>query len=232
MSKVGEWLQIAGLLAAAALLFFGDHIANLIRFDQDQVVGMIAAILAADFSARLYASYVERRQNGSFATFRSLPLDRAMQEARDLSGHVKSLRIFAISSGKIQPLVETMQIKAEVVQILLWRPWTGGAFQAQLAGFEAHISALEADWNELQRRGQFGSLSVKRYSELPGDYYILFDDKAVIIGTYRTNDVVYSLVDVNDTILIRADSEAGRRVIRNYSERFDSMAKIDWANVP
>lgn len=232
MTRVVEWLQIAGLAIAAALLFFGDYFANLFRFDEDQVVGMIAAILAADFSSRLYASYAERRQNGSFATFRSLPLDRAMQEARDGCGHIKSLRIFAISSGKIQPLIETMQIKAETVQVFLWRPWTGGTFQAQLAGFEAHIAALEADWNELQRRGQFGSLSVKRYSELPGDYYVLFDDKAVIIGTYRTNEVVYSLVDVNDTILIRADSEAGRRVIRNYSERFDSMAKIDWSAIP
>ncbi len=232
MTKLVEWLQIAGLLIAAALLFFGDYIANFFSFDRDQVVGMIAAILAADFSSRLYASYAERRQNGSFATFRSLPLDRAMQEARDACGHIKSLRIFAISSGKIQPLVETMEIKAETVQVLLWRPWSTGEFQTQLAGFEAHITALEADWRELQRRGQFGALSLKRYSELPGDYYILFDDKAVIVGTYRTNEVVYSLVDVNDTVLIRADSEAGRRVVRNYVERFDSMAKIDWANVP
>lgn len=231
MTKVVEWLQIAGLVVAAALLFFGDYFSNILSFDQSQVVGMIAAILAADFSSRLYAMYMERRQDGSSATFRSLPLDRAMQEARDACGHIKCLRIYAISSGKIEPLVETMQIKAETAQIMLWRPWAGGTFQAQLAGFEAHITALEADWNELQRRGQIGSVTIKRFSELPGDYYILFDDKAVIAGTYRTNDVVYSLVDVNDTVLIRADSEAGRRVIQNYVERFDSMAKIDWAAV-
>lgn len=142
MNRLIEWLQIAGLIIAAALLFFGEHFAELFKFDQSKIVAMIAAILAADFLSRMYSSYRNQKQNGTYATYRSLSLDRAITEAKLFCGHVKKVRIYAISSGKIQPLFETIGLRAEQVHILLWRPWASGAFFEQMSAFSHHISAL------------------------------------------------------------------------------------------
>lgn len=83
----------------------------------------------------------------------------------------------------------------------------------------------------METKGQFSKVEVKRYSELPGDYFILFDDKVLILGTYQVNEVVYSFVDVNDTVVFFGNSEAGRNIISNYSQRFDSANSVDWSGI-
>ncbi|WBQ09396.1 hypothetical protein L2D01_10855 [Hyphomonadaceae bacterium ML37] len=227
MLKALRVLELALILATAIILLFFQQISNFIEFDIIQVVGVLGALVAASTLSNLYYSWELRRSRNEQGSFAVSNLNEAVSTAMKSGKVFKKIRIYAISTGKLQPIFEGAGLRAKSIEILLWNPradqWS--RFES-LVGFADHIEHMIAQWRAMTERHLFELVSVERYASLPSDYFVVFDERCVIFGNYVPNPVIWSFVEVGEPLFATSDTESGRALIRSFIDRFDQSFVI------
>jgi hypothetical protein len=135
---------------------------------------------------------------------------------------IDHMRVFAISSGQIQPILAGQNFKANKCTLAL-RSFDGLTKDGQDEQFEIHIGQLIGEWQRMVTRGKITDLAVRRYNFPPTEYYLILDDAVIICGGYAFDSSNWSKVDVLDPFVILADSPDRAEYIKDIIQRHDSF---------
>jgi len=108
--------------------------------------------------------------------------------------------------------------------ILLLRGFKDG--DAEHAEFESQIILAVRDWQRLAKDGKISQLLIRSYDFLPTEYQVIFDDRAMLLGSYESDPTDYSEVKVRQPFYIDGANMDGRSMINDYRERFDALFAV------
>jgi hypothetical protein len=207
-----RWELVPIMLGAVLLLiwpYVGDK--ALSWLSQTQVAGVVIAAVFV-FLWRL-------DQHLASTTVLHASLSQCFERLVRRFNYVEHMRILAISTGKIQPLIESSRLNIARCEILLLK---GDATDPKSAdGFNNHIEHMIGEWRRLQKAGRIGALAIRRYTQVPTEYQAIFDRSAMIAGLYSPDPDNWSGVQVDDPWIVMDETVAGTELIAKYISRFD-----------
>lgn len=199
-SRVGLYVCITFLALLAFVLRLTDRVSELTR-----VVGA-----NTETQRRFISAATESTTRVS--------LDQAFRMAESMVSHCDKIRIYAISSKFISQLMIT-RFTAIEMELLLG---AAGSEADALLDSEVHLSVLYT-WVTRVRSAAIGSLTVRQYDFYPTEWYVLFDDRLMITGSYVFDEHEIGRTRTTDTAyVVRADDE-GEQLIASKLEAFDSL---------
>lgn len=132
---------------------------------------------------------------------------------------IKTLKILANLTNVTLPAFQDSNLNAVDVQLLLRKPNTN--LPQNEIRYYNHFEAIIEDWRSLEERDRIKKLEVKYFDFLTTDWQMIIDDKFIILGLNVPKRNDWKSFEIIDTILIAGDSEAGKSLIKKYTNRFD-----------
>lgn len=84
--------------------------------------------------------------------------------------------------------------------------------------------AVEYGWASLVRNGHIDKLWVYQYRFFPTEWYVIFDERLMLLGTYAFDEDAVGGAAPLEAVLVVHGSGAGREVIRAKIDAFDRLA--------
>ncbi len=209
-----------GLVVLVIVLCFWS---TLVQFapslDTKRVVGIGVAVLAG------FIFYFDKKLDqfkASATTVFHMDISDAIRKAIESKrGRVKVLRISAITSEVILPILRDVRIHIGECRIMLHRFDERGRIKdaGKLNGL---VADLRSKWRELQRAGTIGQLKVVLYDDVPMKYVITFDADVALFGGYAPDDESPHGNDFREPYVLLASSVENERVILKENDWFDT----------
>jgi len=235
MSQRG--MALAGFLAAyfpviAAVLAFG-----LDRFWEQWLKQFTAPILAGVLMVQL-AEFVRSEQSRQryeaillTATEKIDPvvsvhsIEGAFAEAFRLRPKPRKIRVFGLTSYKIQPLIESNvgEFPIESVQLLLADPheYLRGASHVDFIA-ESNLTICWK-WLGMVKKGLILKLHLNQFDFYPTEWYVILDEELVIVGHYRFDSDNIAKAATAGSVFMARNVGAGSRLIESYLSKFDHL---------
>jgi hypothetical protein len=229
-AKISKYVQLISLAALAIVLLFWPFFEALApSLNLKQIASIMMAVLAGAylyFDDRLSDIIRGPRDTVSNGKM-SECVDRALRSHR----HVKHLRVYALSSETIQPIIEDSEIHIDKCTLLLRAYPEEGRPGA--ASYNRRIEERIREWEQMKAKGFIKELEVSRFEAEPTVYVVIFDDRAMMIGNYYICDHVPSGTEYLQPTLILGLSVEGQQMIRKsvnaFDLNFDSCCKREQA---
>ncbi|MER7589709.1 hypothetical protein ABTW72_19465 [Micromonospora sp. NPDC127501] len=145
-----------------------------------------------------------------------------MREAFDLaylrcpsSGRV---RIYAVTSQVIQQNLFAHDFQIARCDVLVFEPANG-----EKDDLRENISSVVRDWKDRYVRRGIGRLEVRRYTDFPTEFMVVFDDRLVLWGMYIIDPVDRTGVRYSKISFLGALGGANRNMIQDFIEKFDGL---------
>ena len=146
-------------------------------------------------------------------------LNPALMNALKGRKKIKKLRIYALSTTVIQPIIRSsLDCKIDEC-IILMRSLNDNTYNKLFSGT---VKSLITMWDELKDDGRIGSVEKYYYDDLPSEYNIIIDDELLIIGNYVFTNSDRANVTINKVFTINNHRSMGQEVINRYIYRFDT----------
>lgn len=156
-------------------------------------------------------------------------LNSALQYSISRKKDIDILRIYAISTGVILPIVRSIaNIKIGTCVLLLKGFENPNAEENK--NFAVEIDQIIRRWMNLKEIGIIKHLEIFRYTDHPSEYNCIIDNDSVIIGLYSPNPTDDSKVKVINPMVITQDAAAGKLIINQYIQRFDELKELSFQN--
>jgi hypothetical protein len=230
--EYGPFVVVAALLVATSLSDEIPGLANIFPASRVGIYVCIAFVALLAFVLRLVnrtsdlanrvslnTSIQERFIAAASRTTTQASLGEAFHMAGQVLGYSEKIRIFAITSKFISQHMQPREFSAKELRLLVS---AAGPHADRLLDTEVLLSVVYT-WVGRVRSGAIETLLVRQFDFYPTEWFAIFDDRLMIIGSYvydkeaigktRTMPVAY---------VINAD-EDGRRLIESKIESFDSI---------
>ena len=202
-----DWLKSNGsAIWAAVLLVF---LAEFWRSDQsrrrsNQLLSEMNSRVAADITSHDFAEAITR--------------------AFELRKNPNNVRIFALSSYKIQPLVEQLIEKGTIpsVQLLLANPDEYYHDPSDIFTQEMSL-AVEWKWLDMVRNKKISRLEVRHYNFYPTEWFILLDNEVVVFGDFEFERNSVARAKTSSHVFVAGNTGAGVEVLLNMSAKFSYL---------
>jgi hypothetical protein len=199
LNRIFRYLARFGAGLCALLLFFWpwlEPLAKRFGISLETVVALLAAavtgilvdfdILITTFMRRANTT-LTRIENRIATNLTCLPLSDAIRACIDGKHDVNEMRIFALTTAQILPIMKGLTFKIATCYILLPR-FVGHPLAPRESKNNTRVEGFVAEWKMLQRQGRITTLEIRYYDHLPSHYCCIFDDSAMLIGTYTYRD--------------------------------------------
>ena len=213
------------------LLLFWSYIQPLLPFKLtvEQIIGVLASVIIVTLlsNAHVFRSIrdtIKEHVINAHGVKFGESLSEAVNEITSKHTKISDLRVFAISSGQIQPLIEASKTTVSRCDILLWAP--GEASGTAFDGFDTHIKDHARRWKQMHDKNRINSLTVSRYDFFPTEYMVIVNSDMVLIGCYKVDKDTWSAVNVCDPMIIYAGAKNNNEFIKLQIDRFESLKKI------
>lgn len=137
-------------------------------------------------------------------------------------GRVRRIRIYALTTEVILPVVRDVNCKIEVCEILLHKFDENGHVHAARQ-LNKTVSDIKDKWGALKIQGQIQKLKIVLYTDMPSQYVVIFDDKAVMQGLFVPNDASPHGCDLVEPVIIWNNDETAGKLVEKYTKWFDVM---------
>lgn len=185
----------------------------------EKMIGLIMALLGTMFF--YFDSRISIALRGPISFLTHMTLNDSFNYLSKFHVNVDHIRIFALSSGIIQPLFSCAKINVNKCDILL-RDFSQEELKAdENIRYQNHINLMIIEWDRDKERGKIKEIDVQRYYFLPTEYCVIVDDKAMILGIY--SPIYFSWGSAIDPVLITNSTKEGSNLIKKYTDRFDRM---------
>jgi hypothetical protein len=154
----------------------------------------------------------------------SVAMSQAFQRAGMLGVASDHVRIFAVTSRFVSQQLRGDDLPADRVSLMIAGNTASDTRMPVPRMLEAEVQlAIEYNWASRVKNRHIRSLYVRQYEFFPTEWYVIFDDKVMVLGTYAfDNDAVGCATPLNAVSLVHA-SGAGRELIRTKSDAFDRL---------
>jgi len=218
-----KYSQLALLITTALVLIFWRYVQLFVpELTIERVLGVFAAIMSSMFL--YFDSRLSAAIRGPIRPLTHMSLNDCFNQIARQYRHIGRMRIFAVSSGRIHPLFSSSNIQVDKCDILL-RDFTDAEVRvSRNAEYQRHINDIVSEWERDREKGKVKKLAIDRFFFIPTEYYIIFDDKAMVLGTYMPTSDGWS--DVIEPVFIQNSSTEGAELIRKYAVRFDQLKRL------
>lgn len=220
LQNLSRYLMYGGLVVLALTLFFWHTV---IRFapslDNKTVVGMGVAVLAGFifyFDKKLEVLNVEK------ASLFHLNLSNAIKMAIETTkGHVRTLRISAITSEVILPIFRDSRVNVDACYLMLHRfDETGRIRNAR--SLNSLVADLRVKWKALEQGGKIRTVHIVLFDGVPTRYTMTFDEDVALFGGYAPDDDSPHGNDFREPYILIAKSVEQEKVIIKENDWFDA----------
>jgi len=136
--------------------------------------------------------------------------------------HVKCLRIKAWTSEAIFPVIREVQCNIDECFVLLHH-FDEDAGTKTADKLNAKVSYMIEAWRELESSGKIGVLRIKRTDDIPSNYVIIIDDKALVTGLYVPDDKSPYGHEFFEPVVFVNKTQPMGELIRKYVAWFDRI---------
>jgi hypothetical protein len=151
-----------------------------------------------------------------------VPLSEGVAIALRHVGKPRIIRVFAFSSHMIQPILQDLGVKAQQCRLLLYEPAQEGAADSTLTDTALAYAPID-EWDDMMRNGSFAELSVNTQPFYPLQYFVMLDDRALLLGQYLVQDYRFPKCEVQEPCLMLDETPEGKILLRKYLEVFDRL---------
>lgn len=221
-NRIVRFAQPSFVLAIGLTLIFWQNFSTLLPGGVERIVGITIALGAG------LIFYFDHRLDALSPRHRALDhinmaagIARAVEHVRE----PRSIRIFALSTFVIQPLLRDLGVKTRECALLLYEPDrppeqdAGGPPTPQARMPLAPVQ----EWIDMKSDGAIDELEIRGYGFYPLDYFILFEDRALLTGRYLIRDQRFPRCEVQEPCLVLDETPEGKILIRKYLEVFESL---------
>lgn len=221
LTKFARLGAIVGPLILGLILFFWPFFQTLIPgLTLLQIVGISMTVLTG------LAFYFDRRFNDvldhpSLATLTLADaIGRAVKKKK-----ISNLRIFASTTGKIQPILSSLDILVDECEMILWKI-RGDELINTEKRHNHRLNDLLKEWREVTtKKLRMEPPIVKVYDFCPTQYLIIIDRSFAVIGSFVPNPSSETLLEIEDPILVTSRTIFGRALIDKKIQWFEKLSK-------
>lgn len=132
--------------------------------------------------------------------------------------HISKLRIFALSTTIINPIVRS-SLECPIDECdLLVRNLNDEEYNNY---FDHHVFAMMRMWDDMSADGKIMRIRKSFFDDLPSEYNIIIDDDILIIGNYIFTDADRSHVTIDKVFTVNSKRSEGKKIIESYISRYD-----------
>ena len=220
--KLGKVFQLLLLFSIALILFFWKLVGPLIPdLTIERILGIMIGLIGGIFL--YFDSRITDIIKGPVEIMSHHSLSDCFQVVSTKINYVDELRIHAISTGMIQPLVSSSNFKIKKCKLILRKFSDEELTDDNHKAFNSRIQNTINEWKKLQTSGIIQTLEIHRFEFLPTEYHVIFDSKFIISGLYTPNRNSWSSIDVEDPMVINNNTGSGNIFIKNHIKRFDKF---------
>ena len=162
----------------------------------------------------------------------ALALAKAFEAAQSEGAVCEHIRICAVKSRFISVNMQSDRLKAELLSLMVAESTSAQSGSRDLVNLKAEVQLIiEHEWIPRVRDGDIRSLRVRQYKFFPTEWYVIFDHRVMVLGTYVFNKGALGHVRHLDTVMLVHDTGAGRDLIRSKVAAFDRLFDSDVALV-
>lgn len=207
-----------------SLFLWGYFSTSIYFLDLKQVLGISLALFSG--IAIYFDDVLHKLLTARLGLFEHKNLNDAIVTACNTHPNVKHIRIFAVSSSLIQPILRSIGTKVDKCTILLYSiPNSSIDSASSEVKHEMNIESVVRDWKHFRDDGFIRELFIWRYNFFPTEYYLVFDDRNIIVGHYLINENRAAKCDVQEPFTANDNSPEGKLLINKYINVFDTVVK-------
>jgi len=195
---------------------------NLLHTSSDSLFGVAMGIfLLSEILFTIEISNINKKLTG-FENNEILScndLNTTLVNALTSKRHIKHIRIFALSTNVIQPIVRSTignEIKIKKCSLLI-RNLNNKDYNNN---FGTEIITIIDRWKDM-KGNSIDNFDIAFFDDIPTDYNIIIDDNLAIIGNYIFTEKDKSHVTIGYVVSVRNSRESGAQMINSYIKRFD-----------
>ena len=134
------------------------------------------------------------------------------------------VRIFAITSRYITQQLRTEDFRAEHVDLMVAGNGESDPSvpAAKMLATEVEL-AIEYSWASRVRNGYIDTLCVHQYQFFPTEWYAIFDERLMVLGSYAFDLDSVGCAEPLHTVMLVHPAGAGRELIRTKVAAFDHL---------
>jgi hypothetical protein len=150
-------------------------------------------------------------------------LNTALISAIKSKRAINHMRIFALSTNVIQPIVRSSLDNKIIIQkcSILIRNLNNTEYNQN---FGSEILSIINRWQDMRGKS-VNKFEIAFFDDLPTEFNIIINDEISIIGNYIFTESDKSHVTIDRVISVSNSRESGKNIINNYIARFDKSFK-------
>lgn len=159
----------------------------------------------------------------------SMSMSDAFKRGLGPLGTHDHIRIFGITSRFVSQQLSSEEAKAERLSLMVAGNTADDPRMSASDKLEDEVQiALEYSWASRVRNGYIRKLCVRQYEFFPTEWYVIFDDRLMILGTYVFDPkAVGCAAPFTTSVMVVHSSGAGRELIGSKIEAFDRLMSCD-----
>jgi hypothetical protein len=221
LSKLTRIVQPCLALVLGGILFFWQRLSSFLPLDRDKILGITIALWAG------LIFYFDRRFDKLLPGNRVLNHINISQGIHQALSYVKKpriIRIFAFSTYVIQPILRDSGVRIPQCSILFYQSCCDKEEGPQHGAPGSRVQpAPIGEWFNMQKAGQIGNLEIKGHDFYPQIYFVIFDDRALLMGHYLIHDQTFPRCEFQEPCLIVDASTEGKIMIQKCLRLFEAL---------
>lgn len=203
-------------------LIFWQSLSPLIPWNLETLLGATITLAAGliFYFDRRFDSLAPRDQSLIHTT-----ISNGIAQAVRHIGEPRVVRIYAFSTFMIQPILRDLKPKLGECVLLLYNPNLRpdrGAPPSAVPMAEMDFAPI-GEWLHMKHAGVIEQLDIKAYGFFPLTYFIVFEDRALLVGHYLIQDHRLPKSEVQEPYLVLDETPEGKILIRKHLEVFESL---------
>lgn len=168
---------------------------------------------------------INRNANICLGSFQITDLYSAFQTALKDNININTFRVFAISTFKTVQMMRLMSnLKIQHAKILLRKYIENDFFYEK--NMESAINIAVKNWQTMVINKNILNLNLSFFNYHPDEGFYIIDDRFLIFGYLNYDNINKKSVFSTEVVLIDCQTNAGKKCIKNYIERFENIYKI------
>lgn len=224
--KISDWINTIIYLILIICLIIWNFVPNLFPNITANInillVILITVLLASEVSMVISIRKIEDKITmfNNNELIEADDLSSALTNAISSRKAIKTLRIYALSTNMILPIIRgCLNCTINECKLLL-RSLNDEEYAKNYTG---HVEILLDEWDSMKNGHKIQVIEKSFFDDIPSEYNIIIDDDILIIGNYifTNNRKHRSHLTINDVFTITNARANGNRVIDMYIKRFD-----------
>jgi hypothetical protein len=233
-----RWLALASflvtffpVLAAAVLFAFQEKLPGQL----ESRMGPILAAILIVFLVEIWRSDRSRRRAENLLLEVSAMVtpdisSHSMEDAFDAAFRIhpkpQCIRIFALTSWRIQPMIKSRCVLHDIdeVDLLLVNPKSYIQNPSDDLGHESRLS-ITWNWLAMVKDGDVKRLSLNQFNFYPTEWFVLLDNEVVIFGDYVFESENIAKAYTERTVVVGRNNGAGSALVSSFEKKFLSLFK-------